>query len=156
MKTNVVFDALLVVSCSYALWRGGGPERAIAAVFVAGVAASHFALTVDDAKRFSSVESGVAIVDCVAIGVLVLIALVADRFWTLGFAGAQLLGTAGHLLKFADPHVTRWGYAFAIAFVSYPMIALLVIGTFNHRRRLKRFGHDRSWSWQPPGSPSAG
>lgn len=40
----------------------------------------------------------------------------------------------------------RWGYAFALAVWSYPMLFLLVLGTWNHQRRLTRSGVDKSWS----------
>ena len=33
-----------------------------------------------------------------------------------------------------------------LVFWSYPMLLLIVLGTFRHQQRLARFGADRSWS----------
>jgi cytochrome c-type biogenesis protein CcmH/NrfF len=57
-----------------------------------------------------------------------------------------LIGTAGHTVKLVDPVVIPRAYAFVLALWSYPMLLLLVAGTWNHQRRLARFGVDKSWS----------
>jgi hypothetical protein len=49
-------------------------------------------------------------------------------------------------VKLVDPTLVPSGYAMAMALWSYPMLLLLVLGTFNHRRRLARNGADPSWS----------
>ncbi|MFL6845355.1 MAG: hypothetical protein ACJ8ER_10800 [Allosphingosinicella sp.] len=40
----------------------------------------------------------------------------------------------------------RMAYAFVLAFWTYPMLLMIVLGTWNHQRRLAKFGVDKSWS----------
>lgn len=145
MDTNLYFDAILLGSCGYAYWRGGSPERIVASIFILGVLFTRVARS-NAAISFTSVEAGILLVDLSALAALLVVALRAERFWPLWVTALHAIGTAGHAVKWADPEVSRWGYAFALAFWSYPMLALLAIGTFCHRRRLARHGVDRSWS----------
>jgi hypothetical protein len=152
--TNWYFRAFLILCCSYAWWKGGGPERTGAAIIATGVVLTKLAGAAW-ATRWSGVENGIFAVDLAVLVALVALALTAERFWPLWLTALHLLGTAGHLVKMADPTLIRWGYAFLIAIWSYPMLALIVIGTWNHRRRLARFGADRSWSsFSDPSAPT--
>ena len=142
---NWYFWTLLVLSCGYAWWKGGGPERIAAAVYFVAVVFTHLAR---DAAQvwWTSVEAGVFAVDVGVLLALLALALTAERFWLLWLTAFHLLGTTGHLVKMADPSLIRWGYAFIIAVWSYPMLALIALGTWTHQRRVERFGRDRSWS----------
>lgn len=145
MGHNIAFDLLLLTCCGYALWKGGAPERITAAIFLAGVALTRFAASLG-AQRWSSLEIGILLVDSAMLLALLAIALKADRFWPMWVVALHLLATAGHAVRLADPTVMRWGYAFALAFWSYPMLVILAGGTWCHQRRLARQGTDRSWS----------
>jgi hypothetical protein len=158
MVTNLFFDLFLLVCCGYAFWRGGPPERVGASIFVAAVVFTRIAVS-GAATRYSSIEAGVVIVDVATLLALVVLALRANRLWPLWVTALQAIGAAGHVVKLMDPNVIRWAYAFALAFWSYPMLALLALGVWNHQRRLAKFGADKSWSsssdrWdrrRPPG-----
>ncbi|MEA3060372.1 MAG: hypothetical protein QOJ94_153 [Sphingomonadales bacterium] len=143
--TNWYFRILLVLCCGYAWWKGGGPERTVATIYFAGTVLTTLARAATG-SWWSSVEASVLGVDVAVLCGLLVVALMAERFWPLWLTALHLLGTAGHLVKMADPTLIRWGYAFIIAVWSYPMLALIVFGTWNHRRRVARFGADRSWS----------
>ncbi|HET9637763.1 MAG TPA: hypothetical protein VFP12_00980 [Allosphingosinicella sp.] len=145
MVTNLFFDVVLLLCCGYAFWRGGPPERIGAAIFIAGVLFTRVAVS-GAATRYSSIEAGVLIVDVAILSALLVLALRADRLWPLWVAALQAIGAAGHAVKLANPEVIRWAYAFALAFWSYPMLFLLAFGTWNHQRRLAKFGVDKSWS----------
>jgi len=56
------------------------------------------------------------------------------------------LGVLGHLARWAGPDAIPWAYAVVLTIWSYPILAIIAIGTFNHQRRLKRLGTDPSWS----------
>jgi hypothetical protein len=159
MDTNLYFNFFLLACCGYAFWRGGAPERAVAAIFIVGVVATHLAAS-DRESRFSSAELGIVLVDTAALVALTAVALRAERFWPLWIAAMQAVGTAGHLARLVDPEVIRWAYAFGLAIWSYPMLCLLALGTWQHQQRLARLGFDRSWSIKPasverPGLASA-
>jgi hypothetical protein len=146
MRTiNWYFWALLILCSAYAWWKGGGPERAVAAILFVGVILTHYAGTAW-AYRWSGFESGVFLVDLAVLVGFAAVALRAERFWTLWLTALHLIGTTGHLVKMADPALIRWGYAFILAIWSYPMLLLIAVGTWNHSRRLAQFGADRSWS----------
>lgn len=159
MVTNLFFDVVLLACCSYAFWKGGSPEKVGAWIFIGGVLFTRLAVS-GAATRYSSIEAGVLIVDVATLTGLLVLALRADRFWPLWVAALQAIGAAGHAVKLANPEVIRWAYAFALAFWSYPMLALLAFGTWNHQRRLAKFGVDKSWSssssrsgTRPPSGP---
>ena len=140
-----LYYVLLVLCWTYALLRGGLPERIGATILVIGSQLTWAAASAG-AARFESVETGVLLVDVGALLAFLALALRADRFWPLWVAALQILGTAGHAVKFTDPEVIRRAYAFILAFWSYPMLSLLVLGTWRHQRRIVRFGADKSWS----------
>lgn len=140
-----VFYAILALCCLFAWLRGGCPEKAGAAIFTIAALLSTAAASAP-VERFGSLEAGVFAVDCAMLLALVALALRAERFWPLWVTALHLIGTAAHAIKLADPSVIRLGYAIALAFWSYPMLALLVLGTWQHQKRLTRFGVDRSWS----------
>jgi hypothetical protein len=96
--------------------------------------------------RFGSVEVGVFLVDLAAFLVFLGLALRAERHWPLWVAALQAIGTAGHAAKLVDPAVIPVAYAFVLAFWVYPMLLLIVMGTWQHQRRLAKFGVDKSWS----------
>jgi hypothetical protein len=147
-----VYYAILVLCAAYAVMRGGGPERAGAAIIFIGSVCSTALLSAGP-NRYSGVESGVFAVDgAVCIAFLVL-ALRANRYWPLWMTALQLIGTAEHAVKMVDSHVIRLVYGFIMAVWTYPMLLLLVLGTWRHRRRLDRFGVDKSWA--SSSSPSA-
>ncbi|HEY0011394.1 MAG TPA: hypothetical protein VGB79_00915, partial [Allosphingosinicella sp.] len=137
MYTNHLFDLLLCACCGYALWKGGAPERISAAIFFIAVVLTFYA-GADGAIRWTSVDIGIFIVDVAALLAWGFVAIHAQRFWPLWFTAMHGIAVAGHAVKMADPELMRWGYAFAIAFWSYPMLFLLAAGTWCHRRRLAR------------------
>ncbi|HYD11323.1 MAG TPA: hypothetical protein VEC11_00595 [Allosphingosinicella sp.] len=141
---NYPFVALLALCTLYALWAGGGPERIGAAVYGLSVAASHLILTAHD-QRWLNVETGVFIVDVVTFLAFVPIALRADRFWPLWVSAFLGLGVLGHLARLVGPDTFWWAYAVVLTIWSYPIVLLIALGTFLHRRRLARHGADRSW-----------
>ena len=158
---NYPFAALLALTTLYALLAGGGPERIGAAVYAVSVAATHLILTAHT-QRWLNVETGVFIVDVVTFLAFVPIALRADRFWPLWVSAFLGLGVLGHLARMVGPDTFWWAYAVVLTIWSYPVLALLALGTFLHRRRLVLHGADRSWvnssdrsGPMPPAGPTA-
>ena len=145
MVIALLFDFLLLLCCGYALLRGGAPERIGACIFLVATALTYASVS-GPASRYSSVEVGILVVDVATLVGLLALALRAERYWPLWVAGFQLIGTAGHVVRVVDPSVIRWGYAFALAFWSYPMLLILVLGTWRHQQRLAQNGVDKSWS----------
>jgi hypothetical protein len=156
-----IYCSILAVCWIYAVFKGGPPEKIGATVIGVGSLLSLAAMS-NPAARFGAVEEGVFLVDLAAFVAFLVLALRAERYWPLCIAALQAIGTAGHAAKLLDPGVIRSAYAFALSFWTYPMLLLVVIGTWNHQKRLARNGVDKSWSsssdrWdrRPPAGPSS-
>src|SRR5688572_24555676 len=108
-----IFLAILVLCLGYAALRGGAPERIGAAIFTMAYILSTIAAS--GPTRYEWVEVGVFAVDVAVLLALLALALRANRFWTLWVAALQIIGTAGHAVKLADPELMRSGYAIALA-----------------------------------------
>lgn len=132
----LLFAACLLACCIYAAARGGTPERLGAFILLAGSLLSA-ALMSPAASRFSGLEAGVLAVDVLVLLAYVALALFTDRYWPLWTAALQLIGVLAHLAKLGDPDMLRNGYAFLLAFWSYPMLLTIVLGTRAHHKRRK-------------------
>lgn len=159
MFNTFVYFAILFGCCVYTALRGSAPERTGAAILLVGSIFTLVTLS-SAATIYRSLEVGVFLVDVATLVAFLFLALRADRLWPLCITAFQLVGTAGHAVKLVDPQVLPYAYAFALRFWGYPMILMLILGTWNHQKRLIRNGVDKSWSsssgrWdrRPPGGP---
>lgn len=139
---NLHFVIPLAVVTLFALWAGGWPERVGATVYALSVAATHLALLMHS-QMWLNLEAGVFIVDVVIFLIFVALALRADRFWPLWVSALLGIGVLGHLAKLMLPDTFWRAYAFVLAIWSYPIVALIAVGTFLHWRR-KRLAAGRS------------
>jgi hypothetical protein len=158
---NYYFVSLLVITTLSALWAGGGPERIGASVYFVSVAATILIMTAHS-HDWLNFEVGVFIVDAVTFLAFIPIALRANRYWPLWVSAFLGLGVLGHVARLVGPDTFWWAYAVVLTIWSYPILALLALGTFLHSRRLARDGADSSWvSYSgrsdriPPAGPTA-
>ena len=129
-----LFWLLLLVSCSYALWRGRKYERIAALVFITATILSflgHSPLR----SRYVEIEASDLIVDSAVLFAVVAIALASDRFWPLWIAGLQLVDSMSHLLKAVDADLLPQVYGAAERFWSYPILVVLLIGAWRQHQR---------------------
>jgi hypothetical protein len=129
--------SLVLVTCGYALWRGGLDERVAALVCVVASAVSTLVLS-PMASRYAGVEFGELLVDLAVLAVFFAVALRSDRFWPLWVAGLQLTSSLAHLLKWLDSGLFPPVYGAAIRFWSYPILIIVAAGAWRYRRRLSR------------------
>lgn len=141
----IVFLVLLFTVLGYALWKGGAPERWIAVQLIAAMIASLAVVSEGDAA-FQSMEIGTAIVDSILFAGMLIVALHADRYWTLWITAFQLIQLLAHLPQILVPQLLPEVYGLIISVWSYPMLLLLFVGTYRHQQRVTRFGNDESWS----------
>lgn len=127
-----IFRVLLVASCSYALWRGRTEERTIALVCIGATVASRFAFSPLNV-RYSSVETGLLLIDLLVLATFVFVALRSARFWPLWAAGLQLTSSTAHLMKAIDHSLLPVAYGAAIALWSYPILVILAVATWRGR-----------------------
>lgn len=139
------YFATLFAACSYGLWAGGGPERAVAATMIAGTVGTRLTLTAFP-QRYRSPEWQMLIVDLLVLAAFVAVATRADRRWPIAVAALHGLSVAAHAVKAIQPEVMRTVYWLMTNLWVYPQLAILAIGTARHRHRLKTTGADPSWS----------
>jgi len=144
---------LLCASCGYACARGGPPERMVAVLFLGGALAS-MALGPPKSGAFNTLEPGIVGVDTCMFLLLCCLALYSSRFWPLAMAGLQGAEVLGHLARLVEHPVLPHAYFALTVMWSFPMLALLGLATWRHRRRLDHYGRDFTWSWELPAALS--
>jgi hypothetical protein len=144
MLRHGLFDILLLGTCGYALLKGGLPERLGALIALCGTL---FTILVASTylMRFRHVETGVFLVDLLVFAAFTCLADRSTRFWPVWIAGLQGATIIEHLVRLVAPGILPRAYMDAVALWSYPILALLLIGTVRHRRRLQLSGADPSW-----------
>src|SRR5882757_6401817 len=147
MERVIIFNMLQLLVSLYAVRRGGAPER-ITAIALVIAALATYGLQRSFPSRFYNVEGGVLMIDLALFGVLIAVALHADRWWTLWVAAMQGLGAGAHLVKALNPDTLRVVYAILSAVWSYPIIVLLFLGTVRHCKRVASGSGDLDWSMQ--------
>ena len=129
-----LFRFLLIGVVIFALWRGGRDERLVAAFCIIGTIMTQLVLG-PIPERFQNVEIGLLAVDLVVLGGFLAVALRSYRFWPLWVAGLQLTTIIGHILKGLDTALIPQAYGAALTFWGYPILIILLIGTWrNHQR----------------------
>ena len=134
ISRQLLFWAILLLACGYALWRGRSDERVVATACLLASLATRFAVSPLQV-RYASIESGLLIIDVLLLLVFIWIALRSDRFWPLWVAGLQLTNSFSHLMKLVDFELLPRAYGAAAALWSYPILAVLAIGTWRSHQR---------------------
>jgi hypothetical protein len=132
-----VFHLVLALACGYALVQGRSDERMVAATCLLASIATRLAVT-PVPHRYSGVELGVFLVDLATFSAFTWVALRTPRFWPLWIAGLQLTTVIAHILKAVDTTLLPYAYAAAGRLWSYPILLILVAGTWRNHRRLAR------------------
>lgn len=143
----LIYDATLVVICTYALVRGGRPERL-------GAAICFFASLISSLARLSHIsswapaESVMLAIDFSVVASFYLLAVRTCRFWPVwafGFALADIfISLAGALM----PHAPLLAYQSGLSVYAYLALAALAVGTFRLPRDAspeQRRGSRRPW-----------
>lgn len=146
MFAGKLYFFLLALCALYTMLRGGPAER-LGLNILALCSAITTAIVRKWSGRPDELELSVLIVDLACLAAFAMLAIRTDRYWPIWASALLGLGVLGHIAKWlAGPDVARWVYVFSLTFWSYPIIAIIALGTFNHHRRLIRYGFDPDWS----------
>lgn len=141
MLTRLLFWSILLLTFGYALWRGRSDERMAATVCVLATIATRFAIS-PLTVRYTGVELGLLAIDMAVLVAFVAIALRSQRFWPLWIAGLQLTNSLSHLMKVIELDLLPRAYAAAAMFWSYPILLIIVVGTWrSHHRSIEESRH---------------
>ena len=130
----VIFWALLLLTCAYALWRGRGDEKIAAGVALLATVATQFVIP-PPSLRYSGVQFSLVAIDIAVLAAFVAIALRSKRFWPLWVAGLQLTNSMSHLMKGIESDLIPQAYAAAAVFWSYPILLIIIVGTWRTHQR---------------------
>ena len=139
-----VFLLLLVTSCVYALYRGGGPERWVACIII-GMGALDPLVHLVTPLEYATVDPGHLFIDLLGWLCLFAVALRANRFWPLCVVSLQTIAIVAHTARLLDVTIHPKAYMIMQIASSYPLLVVLMVGTFYHQKRLKSIGTDKSW-----------
>lgn len=142
----LIYFALLVITCGYAVKEGGQPERLASLAIALGVVATYL-LPFDPTHSFRSVELPELLIDIVALAAFVAIAAVANRFWPMWLAALHLVGVGIHGVKGYEPNLLPTIYAAASGKIGYGLLIIIAAGVYRHQARIARYGKDKDWSW---------
>lgn len=138
------YIGVLAGAVAYGSLRGGGPERVVVAILTADIIIDplmHQFLRL----RFASVDPTHVILDMAYLAAFVVLAVRANRLWTLWLCAFHGLATMSHATKALDLAIHPVVYGVMQVVWSYIILALLIWGTWNHQRRLRTSGADPSW-----------
>lgn len=152
---RIAAQTLAFVLLALAAWRwGGGPERALAAILVwFRVADWAYHGLFQQSLELADIDFAHALIDVVACAAAFAVALYANRIYPLWFAAVQLLAVFAHLAREMAVDILPVVYAIMFMAPSYLQIAILVLGLWLHRRRVRRHGPYRSWRRSSNPSP---
>lgn len=139
------YIGLLMGTIVYGLIYGGQPERIVAAVLLSTFLLDPLLhqLFISAAGSFDPAH---LVLDTAAFLAFTVVALNANRLWTLWLSALQLITLLSHAIRLFDVSIHPTIYVAMQVVWSYPALLLLAIGTANHRQRLTMVVEDRSWS----------
>ncbi|MDO9338719.1 MAG: hypothetical protein Q7T61_20195 [Caulobacter sp.] len=127
------FGATFLVT-GFAMWRGGGPERVVGLLLL-GITITTFLLP---DRRWMDVQYGVMWLDIAFFASLVVLALLADRWWTLIIAALQGVCVLLHLAFWAQMKITSLVYSVGLNLIGHMLLITLLVGTISHMLRKRR------------------
>jgi hypothetical protein len=129
-----------------AFWRGAAPERQAAFVFIGMFVTDRmYHWIFGTGLFFLRANSGHILIDAIALGAFVVIALRANRFYPLWLASFQLMTIASHIVRAINPRMLNGAYAVLAYAPSYLEVTVFAVGVVLHLRRQRKFGQYQSW-----------
>lgn len=138
------FILILLVALGYALRRGGGPERAMAAIAALMVLSDQMLHLLVPAE-YASLDVGHLSIDIFGASSTMLLALISYRFWPMIAAALHILPLLAHLSRYFDIELHPAAYMIMQVASSWLVPPLLIAATWQHQKRVRRSGNDPSW-----------
>lgn len=137
MSLLLVQLVLLLASMLLALLYGGAPERLVSSSFLSVLAVDQLAHFAGLVEKPLDVEIWHLLLDASLTGVVVYVALKADRLWPLPVASAQLVATIAGFLDVMGVGTQPLAWAILIRGPTWMAIVFTLLGIVNRRRALK-------------------
>lgn len=137
---------LLLLVSAYAQRRGGVPEKLAATAMIIATAGTFWVGLSNPSYR--GVQWEMLSIDIGLFLALSILAGAADRFWPIWLAAFQLVAVAAHGVSAYNPSILPVAYWWIVGKISYPMLAILAIGTMRHHLRELSGLREYAWSHQ--------
>lgn len=144
---SLIQDILIVMLSVVAIIWGAAPERASIAIWVVCIELptivyrDWFGMGVS----LDQIDLYLAAKDFAAGGLWILVALYANRNYTLWIAGAQLLAIGSHVARGLVESISEIGYIFLVIAPGWIVLTMMVIGFTRHIVRKRKYGRYRDW-----------
>lgn len=139
MGMAILFWALVLAACAYAVRFGGWEGKWVTVIFILASAAT--ALSEQWFRiRWFETNISVFIVDLATFAGLYLIAARSHRWWPIWMAAFQFNAVAAHVATMINPEFSNLVYKGYAAFWALPCILVMVFGIF--RDRMGRYRYD--------------
>ena len=125
-----VWQTALLLTCGYAMFRGGRPERIAAAACLVASLLQPWVLD----RNWLDPQYGVLVLDVGLSVTLLGLALTTNRTWLLFASAFQLLSVIIHVAILADHSVAPLPYRRGLVIWSYLTLVALAVGTWSVRR----------------------
>lgn len=134
----IAFYAIMVGSLTYAWVRGGDAERT-AVLLLAGFFTFRLVAHQLLPPHFATLDPFAAAQDFIGFAGFVWIGLRARRYWPLIAAALQLLSLSAHIARAIAIPIHEWAYALTKSVPTLLVYIVLIIGTANYARRVRRW-----------------
>lgn len=138
MLLAVLFDAVLLAVCGYAMIRGGRPERIGAGInFLATAISNVFRLL--DVAHLAPADSVITSIDVAVAGSFYWLAITTIRFWPIWAAGFALSDIFMSILGGLLPSVPLFAYHTQLGIYAYLALGALALGTYRLPRNAEPY-----------------
>lgn len=139
--TRFILQVVLICVVLIAAWRAGGkPERYVATTYFAmmaiGSAHAFFAQSLGSAS-FSRFYDFRALLDLLALAMVVFVALRYDRWWTLWVGSVQFIAVMAHILRILAMPIPPPAYAVMERWPVWMALMITGVGIILHSRRCR-------------------
>ena len=147
MATDLVLVLVFAASVSsYAILRGGMPERYCAAIMGTGILIDRFYPMLFDERGFHELSTSRLTFDVLQFAGYLWVALLANRTWPLWMAAAQLLCIVGSTSVLIVQEGDKQAYWALTQLPIFIQLLALGFGAFAHTCRVRRVGDYNCWS----------
>ncbi|OAH42144.1 hypothetical protein AX777_22105 [Sphingobium yanoikuyae] len=143
----LLFNATLVLVCSYAIIRGGRPEK-IGGLINLSASLLTTGLRLVDVEYYAPAHFAIFAIDIAVTGGFYWLGVTTIRFWPIWAAGFALANLFMSLLGGLLPSVPLFVYHTQLGIYAYLALGALALGTFRLPRHAEphlRTGSRRSW-----------
>lgn len=140
-------DVIVWSLCCAALFWGGGPERVVAGTWLVVFEGGSFLhdAVFGDVRQLETIDWYFATMDLVAGAIWIVLALYANRNYTLWIAAMQLLAVVAHVSRGLIEMISPIAYAVMVIAPGWLQLLFLAIGLGRHMMRKRKYGEYRDW-----------